>query len=340
MMSYDFSFYKGLPVLVTGASGFSGGHLTRKLLDLGANVSIIVRSEKNNQIQEFLNKGAKIFLGDIRDRELVFKAAKDQAVVFHVAALFREAKHPDQVYFDVNLSGSINIFDAAAGNPDCRVVHCSTNGVHGTIDNPPGNEDSPFRPGDVYQKSKLQTEFEVAKRVKDSNANIVIIRPAMIWGEGDRRFQKMFKAISKRRFPIIGTGRTLCHWLYVHDLVDGFLLAAMVPQARGRTYLLAGKDIVTLQDTVSAIAQQAKVTELPIKIPAWPVQLLGSVVEALCAPFGIEPPLHRRRVDFFVKNRAFDISRAKNELGYSPQFEFKEEVARIYNWYSKEGWLD
>ena len=339
-MSYDFSIYKDLPVLVTGASGFTGGHLTRKLLDLGAKVTLLVRNENNTQIKEFIARGALLVKGDVREKDAVFKAAEGQRVIFHVAALFREAKHPDQVYFDVNYSGSLNIFDAVEKYGDMRVVHCSTNGVHGTIEKPPGNEDSPFKPGDVYQESKLKTEFEIAKRVNERNADIVIIRPAMIWGEGDTRFQKMFKAISKRKFPIIGTGQTLCHWLYVHDLVDGFLLAGIVPQAKGRTYLLAGKDIVTLEQTVAAISEQANQKPLPFKIPALPVQLLGSLVEALCVPFGIEPPLHRRRVDFFVKNRAFDISRAKNELGYRPQFEFKEEVKRIFKWYKKEGWLN
>lgn len=338
-MEYNFAAYSGSSVLVTGASGFTGGHLARKLLDLGANVTLLARSDANQQIQEFVKRGAKLICGDVRDRSTVFKAVEGQDVVFHVAALFREAKHSDQVYFDVNYTGSLNIFDAAEQAGSVRVVHCSTNGVHGTIDNPPGNEDSPFKPGDVYQESKLKTEMEIAKRVQSRNSDIVIIRPAMIWGEADTRFRKMFKAISRRRFPIIGTGQTLCHWLYVHDLVDGFLLAGIVPEARGRTYLLAGAEIVTLEQTVNAIAHCAGVKPLPLKIPARPIQILGTLVEAICVPLGIEPPLHRRRVDFFVKNRAFDISRARNELGFRPQFEFQEEVRRIFNWYKQAGWL-
>lgn len=339
MTTYDFSAYKGLPVLLTGASGFSGGHLARKLIDLGANLTLLVRNPNSDPIREFARKGARIIQGDLRDRAIVFEAAKEQELIFHIAALFREAKHADQIYFDVNLNGTLNILDAADTLGVRRVVNCSTNGVHGTIDNPPGNEDSPCKPGDVYQESKLQTEFAIAKRVAERGSDIVIIRPAMIWGEGDRRFQKMFKAIAKRRFPIIGTGKTLCHWLYVQDLVDGFLLAGMVPGAKGRTYLLAGKDVVTLQHTVNAIADEAQVKTLPFRIPAAPVQILGSFVEAVCVPLGIEPPLHRRRVNFFVKNRAFDISRARSELGFRPQLDFREEVSRIYSWYRDNGWM-
>ena len=338
-MNYDFSAYKDLPVLLTGASGFSGGHLAQRLLDLGARLTLLARDADNRQIQGFIRQGARVVTGDVRQPEKVKEACSGQQLIFHVAALFREAKFEDQVYFDVNLQGSKNIFEAAQEAGARRVIHCSTNGVHGTIDNPPGNEDSPIRPGDVYQESKWETELEIQRRVNELGQDIVIIRPAMIWGEGDTRFLKMFKAISKKRFPIIGTGKTLCHWLHIQDLVDAFLLAGISADARGRAYLIAGTEIVTLEQTAQMIAEKAGVKMLPFKIPAFPIQLLGSIVEKFCVPFGIEPPLHRRRVDFFVKNRAFDISRAKAELGYNPVMKVKEQVSRIFDWYQKNGWL-
>jgi nucleoside-diphosphate-sugar epimerase len=162
-MSFDFSSYRDRPVFVTGSSGFSGGHLTSRLLELGANVTLLVRSKSIEQVKQFRDRGAKVVEGDLRDRQVIFDAITDQKVVFHVGALFREAKHADQVYFDVNLKGSINLFDASEKQGLSRVVHCSTNGVHGTIENPPGNEDSPLKPGDVYQESKLQTELEIGR---------------------------------------------------------------------------------------------------------------------------------------------------------------------------------
>lgn len=338
-MGYDFSAYKGMSVMLTGASGFSGGHLAQKLLDLDANLTLLVRNVKNSQIQSFIAQGAKIVEADVRDVDKVELACKDQQVIFHIAALFREAKFDDQVYFDVNLQGSKNILSSAHKFDVKRVVHCSTNGVHGTIDNPPGNEDSPIKPGDVYQQSKWEVEQEIQQRVKEIEQDIVVIRPAMIWGEADSRFLKLFKAVSKKRFPIIGTGKTLCHWLHIQDLVDAFLLAGIVPEAKGRTYLIAGSEIVTLEETVRIIADHAGTTMLPFKIPALPLQLLGSLVEKICVPFGIEPPLHRRRVDFFVKNRAFDISRAKKELGYDPRMTVKQQAQRIYQWYKDNAWI-
>jgi nucleoside-diphosphate-sugar epimerase len=336
---YNFSDYQGKAVMLTGASGFSGGHLASKLLDLGAELTLLVRDLQADQVKKLEDRGARLVWGDLRDKQALKKACKGQEIVFHIAALFREAKFAEQVYFDVNLEGSRNVFEAAYEEKVRRVVHCSTNGVHGSIEHPPGNEDTPFKPGDAYQESKLQAEYLVQQRVKELDQDIVVIRPAMIWGEGDTRFLKLFKAVAKRRFPLIGGGRGLCHWLHISDLVDAFLLAGISDRAKGRVYLIAGCEILTLEETVSLIAKEAGLKPLSIKIPAWPLQIVGSLVEKICLPFGIEPPLHRRRVDFFVKNRAFDITRAKTELAYDPKIVVAEQIKRIYTWYKNKGWL-
>jgi nucleoside-diphosphate-sugar epimerase len=126
----------------------------------------------------------------------------------------------------------------------------------------------------------------------------------------------------------------------VQDLVDAYLLAAEKPQAIGQLYIVAGRNPVLLEDVFATIAQLAKVAPLPIRIPAWPIQLAGSIVEALCRPFGIEPPLHRRRCDFFVKNRWFDTRKIQTELGFSPRHDFAHEASIIFNWYKEHGWLE
>jgi dihydroflavonol-4-reductase len=76
-----------------------------------------------------------------------------------------------------------------------------------------------------------------------------------------------------------------------------------------------------------------------LHLPVWPFWLAGAACEALCAPFGIEPPLYRRRVDFFTKSRAFDISRAREELGYAPAVDLREGIRRTLAWYREQGWI-
>ncbi len=335
------SFYTAKKVLVTGATGFVGGHLANRLIELGAQTRVLVRksadAEKVSQLRE---AGAEVVYGDVADRESVFQAVEGCERIFHIAALFRQAKFPDEVYYQVNVEGTRNVLDAAEQYGVQRVVHCSTVGVHSHIPSPPAAEDEPYRPGDIYQVTKCEGEKVALERFRSGSLEGVVVRPAMIWGEGDRRMLKLFKGVSQRRFPVIGSGKTLTHWVYVHDLVDGMLLAGEKPEAKGQIYIFAGKAPASISELVEAVADHAGVKPLPFKVPAAPMQLLGSAMEVVCKPFGVEPPIYRRRVDFFTKDRSFDTSKAQKELGYSPRHDFHTEVGNIYQWYRQQNWLD
>jgi len=334
------STLSGQNVLVTGATGFVGSHLTRRLLDLGANVKVLARDTSDPEfLREVISKGAQVVRGTITDLAKVSEAADGVAYIFHIAALFRQAKFSDSYYYDVNVEGTRNVLNAARAKGVTRVVHCSTNGVHSRIRNLPADETEPYSPGDIYQETKCEGEKLARARFERGEVPGVVIRPAMIWGEGDRRILKLFRGVAKRRFPIIGTGKTLTHWIYIEDLVDAFLLAAQVEKALGQVYIIAGREAVTLEHVVNTVAKVAGVKPLPFKIPVGPVKMLGSLVEMLYKPFGVEPPIYRRRVDFFTKSRAFNTTKAQRELGFSPRYGFEEELERIYAWYLKEGWL-
>ena len=327
-------------ILVTGASGFVGGHLARKLLSLGAKVNLLLRNTNSKTARELENLGATLIQGDVKKIDTLLLASQDCDIVMHVAALFREAKHPDSEYFEVNVRGTANVLEAAKDNRVRRVVYCSTNGVHGGYYSKPIDETYKFEPGDVYQVSKCESEELIQKFIKDnSTPEVVILRPGMIWGEGDSRFKKMFSGVSKGTLPIIGTGKTWTHWLYVHDLVDAFISAALVPGINGEAFLIAGDRPVTLQYVYKTIASLAGAKVFPLRIPALPVQIAGSICETICSPLGIEPPLFRRRVDFFVKNRCFDTSKAKRLLNFHPKQTFEDETRNIFEWYKESGWL-
>lgn len=333
------SFFTGKKALVTGATGFVGGHMAKKLLSLGAETVLLVRESSDQaKVAELKQAGAQIVYGDVVDRDAVFRAAEGCNFIFHIAALYRQAKFPDEVYFKVNVDGTRHILDAAE-QYKAKVVHTSTIGVHSHIVNPPANESEPYLPTDVYQESKVRAEKIALERFRSGRVEGAVIRPAMIWGEGDSRFLKMFRGIARKRFPIIGSGKIWTHWVYVHDLVNAMLLAAERPESNGQIYIIAGAAPKTLVETVDEIARVAGVKPLPLRIPAWPIQTLGSLVEGVCKPFGIEPPLHRRRADFFTKNRWFDISKAKSELGYKPAQDFETEVRNIFAWYQSNNWL-
>jgi nucleoside-diphosphate-sugar epimerase len=229
--------------------------------------------------------------------------------------------------------------DAAAAAGAARVVHCSTVGVHGDIERPPANEDAPLRPGDTYQVTKLEGERLARAAAERTGIELVIVRPSGIYGPSDRRLLKLFRGVARRRFVVLGDGEIFYHLTHVDDLVEGFRLAGAVPAAAGRTYILAGPEVTTLNELVTIVAEQAGVKPPSLHLPVWPFWIAGAACEAVCAPLGLEPPIYRRRVDFFTKSRAFDITRARTEIGYSPAIGLAQGVRQTLDWYRSAGWL-
>lgn len=321
-------------VLVTGATGFAGSHLTERLVSEGQDVRILVRPGSDVDRPKLV--GAEVVRGDVTDEASVRRAVRGIKTVYHIAALFRAAKFPDSAYWATNYDGTINLVRASLDEGVQRFVHCSTVGVHGHIENPPANESAPYHPSDVYQCSKCDGEQAVLRYHQELGFPVSVIRPAGIYGPGDTRWLKLFRAIAKRRFAMLGSGETYIHWVYVSDLVDLFRLAAHHPSAIGQVYIGGGERYVTLNELTGTIAKVLTVTAPKLHIPVKPVRAISGVCEDVCRRFGIEPPLYRRRVDFFVKDRAFDITKAKTQLGYSPKVDLFEGVTRTAKWYKEQ----
>jgi nucleoside-diphosphate-sugar epimerase len=252
--------------------------------------------------------------------------------------VYRQAGLPKETYYAVNATAVGRIVERAARAGVHRVVHCSTVGVHGDVRQPPANEDAPLLPGDLYQVTKVDGEVRAKEAAERFGIEVTIARPSGIYGPGDRRLLKLFRN-TLRRLPILGSGRIYYHLTYIDDLVQGFRLCGEHPAAANRTYILAGGEVTTLNELVGLIADVGGVAPPRLHIPAWPFWLAGALCEGICAPFGIEPPLYRRRVDFFTKSRAFDITRARVELGYAPAVSLREGVTRTLEWYRENGWL-
>lgn len=326
-------------VLVTGAAGFTGGHLVRYLASEGDAVRALVRDRTKAPSFEGLPTTVEVVEGDLTNAESLTQAVSGIDVVYNIAARYREASLPAAAYRAVNATAVATLVELSHGAGVGRVVHCSTVGVHGDIEKPPASEDAPLRPGDVYQETKLEGE-QVGRLAADRlGQDLVIARPTGIYGPGDRRLFKVFGGVARRRFVMLGRGRNFYHLTHVEDLAMGFRLCGTVPAAAGRTYLLGGGEVTTLAELVAIVADVAGVPAPRLRLPVGPVWLAGAACEAICAPLGIEPPLYRRRVDFFRKSRAFDISRARQELGYSPRIGLREGIGRTLEWYRAQGWI-
>jgi nucleoside-diphosphate-sugar epimerase len=324
-------------VALTGASGYTGGRLLAALRGRGDDVSALVRP---TSISERLRgSGADLVEGDLASGEALGRLVEGADAVMHVAAVYRTASHPDSYYRDVNVGGTERLLEAAAAAGVRRFVHTSTVGVHGHVDEPPADESAPFAPGDIYQATKAEAETLALEFHRQRGLPLAVVRPGAIYGPGETRLLKLFRAIARGRYAIVGDGRSFYHPVYVDDLVQGFLLALDRDEAVGESFLICGPEYVTQKELASVIAKHTGGRVLPFRIPAGPIQLAGDIVEAICVPLGIEPPLHRRRVDFWTKSRAFSIEKARRVLGYDPLVQLDEGVARTVASYREVGWL-
>jgi nucleoside-diphosphate-sugar epimerase len=324
-------------VLVTGATGFTGGHLVQRLKALGYEVRAMVRSA--DRARALQQSGVSTVIADVARPETLPAAVAGVEVVYHVAALYRQAGLPPSAYRTVNAEGPGRLVEAAATAGARRVVHCSTVGVHGDVEHPPAEEDAPLRPGDIYQETKLEGEYRASEAAARAGIELVIARPSGIYGPGDRRLLKLFRGVARRRFIVLGSGRVFYHLTYVTDVAEGLRLCGDVPRAAGRTYILAGPGVTTLNELLAITAEEAGTTPPRIYLPAWPFWVAGAAAEIVCRPFGIEPPIYRRRVDFFTKSRAFRFERARGELGYEPAVSLREGIRKTLAWYREHGWL-
>jgi nucleoside-diphosphate-sugar epimerase len=322
-------------VLVTGATGFTGGHLARTLAARGDQVRALVRprSRPKFDASELPAAGVEAAEGDLGEGAALARAMQGVEVVYHIAATYREAGQPDSAYRAINVGGTRNVLQAARAAGVRRVVHCSTGGVHGHIANPPANEDAPFNPGDVYQDTKLEAEQAARDFGCTSGLDVVIARPIGIYGPGDTRFLRMFRGLARGRFPMLGSGEVYYHLTFIGDLVEGFRLCGIVPGAAQRTYFLAGPRFTTLNDLVAMVARELGVPPPRRHWPVWPFWTAGLLCEMVCVPLGLEPPIFRRRVDFYTKSRAFDTSRARTELGFAPKVDLEEGIRVTAAWY-------
>jgi nucleoside-diphosphate-sugar epimerase len=283
--------------------------------------------------------GAVAVTGDLTDRGAIARAAAGVDVVYHIAATYREAGQPESAYSAINVDGTRQVLEAAKEGGARRLVHCSTGGVHGDIEAPPANEDAPFRPGDVYQRTKLQAEVLAREFGQRERFDVVVARPIGIYGPGDLRFLKMFRGIARGRFPVLGSGEVFYHLTYIDDLVEAFRLCGETPAAAGRTYLLAGPRYTTLNELVALVAEALEVKPPRLRLPVWPFWVAGLACEMVCVPLRLPPPLYRRRVDFYTKSRAFDTTRARTELGFNPQVDLEDGLRRTAAWYREKGLL-
>ncbi len=323
-------------ILVTGGNGYLGSMLVARLIESGEQVRVLVRAAKPGEEPP---QDRKVVYGDIRDPQVVDEAVRGTEIIIHLVSNFRKGGSDKNDAYAVNVEGTQNVLNAALKHQVKRFIHCSTIGVHGDVREIPANEQTPFNPTDLYQETKLVAEQAVWKCYEETKLPITVIRPISLFGPGDLRMLKLFRMIKKGRFLMVGKGEAFFQPAYIDDVVAGFLLCLKKKQAVGQVFIIGGEEYVSLKELVRIIANELDVPVPQRHIPLKPALWAASLCEKICVPFGIEPPLHRRRMSFFQNNRAFSIAKAKSALGYKPEVTLREGIRRTIEWYEAHGWL-
>jgi nucleoside-diphosphate-sugar epimerase len=327
-------------VLITGGSGFIGSRLALKCLEQGEQVrafgQLNTDAEYRNKA-EIEGRGVEFAVGSVTDRKAVADAVAGIDVIYHLAAAQHEMNVPDQHFWDVNVEGTRNVLDAGLRSGVKRVVHGSTIGVFGSAMLGEIDEETPLHPDNIYGSTKRDGET-LALSYGD-RLPVTVIRISETYGPGDRRLLKLFRALGKGRFFMIGDGKNLHQPVYVDDLVAGLRLAAVSEAALGQVFVLAGKEVVTTEEMVAAIAAAIHARPPGLRAPLRPFLIVARILEAGLRPIGIQPPLHPRRMDFFRKSFRFSQEKAKRVLGFEAAVDFAEGAGRTAAWYREQALL-
>ena len=292
-------------ILITGVNGYTGYYFAKYMAK--KNVPIRAMYYPPDGVPDLEHDCIELIPGDVRDRDQIKPAFEGIETVQHVAALYRPANVSKQAFFDVNVDGARNMIELAAAAGVKKYVQCSTIGVHGTVGRTVLDENAPIAPDDYYQQSKWEGEELARKLAPELGLPLTIIRPCGIYGPRERRFLKIAQLVKRRRFIMFGSGETYYHFIHVRDLCDAFLLAAEKEESVGRAYIIGDAHAVSINRFVKCLADGAGVKPPSIKLPYWSLLAAAYFFEGVCKPFGISPPMHRRRAAWFVSNRAFDM---------------------------------
>ena len=318
-------------VLITGGGGFIGSHLVDSQLALGHLVRT-VDLHVEHLAHTADHPRLEVVVGDLLDAELVQRLVDGIDLVYHLASAHLDVSLTDDYYRQVNVDATVGLLKAARAAAVSRVVHCSSVGVIGEVVNPPADESSPCHPTNIYEQTKLAGERAALRYAAESGLPVVVARPAWVYGPRCPRTEKLFGTIGKRRFPFFGDGRTLRHPVYVSDAVRGLELCAETGRTAGQTYIIAGDEVVTVKTLVHTIAKVLDVRPPVLHLPVTLGRVGGYALELAFKPLGRQPPFSRRSLDFFLKDNAYDIGKARRELGFQPQVDLHNGLLEASRW--------
>jgi nucleoside-diphosphate-sugar epimerase len=316
-----------MKVLITGAGGFIGSHLVDSQLEHGYEVRAVDLHLGLLRHQE-THPGLEAICGDITEKNMVQKLVEGIDIVYHLASAHLDVSLSDEHYHRVNVGATLSLLEAAEQAGVKRFVHCSSVGVIGDVKHPPADETTECHPVNIYERTKLEGERVALDFACRTGFPVAVVRPAWVYGPRCPRTAKLFRTISKGRFPIFGSGKNLRHPVYITDTVHGLELCAETRGIEGEVFIIAGEAPIESRELVNVISRQLNVRMQKLYLPTFLGQAAGLAFELTFKLMGRQPPFSRRSMDFFLKHNAYTIAKAQSRLNYQPQVDLLTGIQR------------
>lgn len=319
-----------MKILVTGATGYIGSQMAKRLFNDGKDVVCMTRGNKTIDDMPTVN-------GELLKPESLHQACKGIDIVCHFAGALGRGL-TDEMVHAINVEGVRNMITVAKENNVSYFLHISSGAVTGPMGPTPANENTTCHPYTIYERSKLEGERLALSLSEKLELPLGVARPTFTYGPGDPHKLLMFKLIKKRLFFYIGDGASTNHPVYIDDLLDGIML--MIEQTPNQeVYILGGSTPVQKKQWATAIANELKVKPPFIHLPAKFTWTSAVIVETIGNWIGINVPLTRSRVLAMSKYWGMNIDKAKKQLGYNPKVDITEGIANTVKWYEKKRWI-
>jgi nucleoside-diphosphate-sugar epimerase len=323
--------------LITGATGFVGGHIAEACVERGWQVVAIARSTSATSILEKI--AAIVHRGELTDIQLVRKALEEVDVVVHCAAKVGNWG-PLEEYRKVNVEALRVLLEACKGRGLSRWVHMSSLGVY-----PPrhhyGSDETvppPKRHRDSYSQTKVEAEQLVMHYHQNFAVPAVVLRPGFIYGPRDHTvLPKIIDGLRARTVRYPGGGRTALNTIFIRNLVDAVFLAVDQTQAIGQIYNLTDGEFVTKKRFIEAIADAMSLPHPRLTPPLWLAKFATRIAEGVAKLRGATeaPRFNYASLKFLGLNLDFSIDKARRELGYRPRVTFEDGIGETMAWYKQ-----
>lgn len=330
-------------ILITGASGFVGRKIAESLARSKRDITLYALLRDPDKGKGMADCGIHIYKGDILNTETLKEPLSGKDMVIHCAALMSNFDMESKKrFYDVNVRGTQNLLAVCDPKRPRRFIHISTAGVYGPTGKKTVGEDAPYgKKLSTYEWSKVEAEKALLEHAKNRGLEFIILRLSQMYGPGMvYGWPETINAIRTGSMAIPGRGKAKIHLLNIYDLIEAVKLAVAVKEGVNEIYNIAGPEISELAEVFDIIARVLG-TKSPKRVPYLPVYLLSLLLSLV--PYRIKGKKLRlltpHRVRFFVTDHAYDISKARDLLGYRPSVSLNEGFSRMIGWYKNKGLL-